>query len=303
MPYLITVSIIWAFSFGIVGNRLAGVDPNWIATLRSLLALLLFLPLLRLQHIGGWRSSLPLLLCGAVQFGMMYLFLFASFRYLPSHQVALFSILTPIYVYALGDLQRRRFSKRFLLAAILSIMGALVIRMQTLSVDGQMLSGFLLLQGANLSFAAGQVYYRHWKQQHPAQSEHHHFALLFTGALALSLLWTLSTRGWDPLWQIDSSQWPYILYLGLVATGMGFFWWNKGASRVTPGALAASNNAVIPMAVFVSLFLFGEIGLLSIEGILRLIIGAAIIIFAMFIGSKKSAQSRFTDKNPIEPLS
>lgn len=288
MLYLVIVSVIWAFSFGIVGNRLAVVDPNWIATLRSLLALLLFVPFLRWQSITSIRTAGPLFLCGAIQFGLMYLFLFAAFAYLPSHQVALFSILTPIYVYVLSDLQRRCFSKRFLLAAVLSIIGALVIRMQSMGWDGQILTGFLLLQGANLSFAAGQVYYRNWKLAHPEQSEQHHFAILFAGALTLSLLWTITTKGWAPLAEINSEQWPYILYLGLVASGIGFFWWNKGASRVTPGALAASNNAVVPLAVFISLFIFGEIGLLDAQSIMRLAIGSILIALAMVIGSRKA---------------
>jgi drug/metabolite transporter (DMT)-like permease len=289
MTYLIIVSIIWAFSFGIVGNHLSGVDPNWVATLRSMLALLLFLPLLRLKSIRGWQAFLSLIACGAVQFGMMYLFLFASFHYLPSHQVALFSILTPIYVYALGDLKKRQFSRRFLLAATLSIAGALVIRMQTITFDSRMLSGFLVLQGANLSFAAGQVYYRHWKQSHPTLHEHSHFALLFAGAFLLCLLWTLNTSGWDPLSQIDSTEWLYIVYLGCIASGIGFFWWNKGATRVSAGALAASNNAVIPIAVFISLFLFGEISAISAGNGLRLIFGSVLIVSAVVLGAKKSA--------------
>ena len=47
MLYLAIVSIIWAFSFGLIGSALAGVDSYFVATLRLGCATLLFLPWLR----------------------------------------------------------------------------------------------------------------------------------------------------------------------------------------------------------------------------------------------------------------
>ena len=42
--YLVITSCIWAFSFGLIGNRLAGLDPAVVAFARLALSLLAFLP-------------------------------------------------------------------------------------------------------------------------------------------------------------------------------------------------------------------------------------------------------------------
>ena len=44
----------------------------------------------------------------------------------------------------------------------------------------------------------------------------------------------------------------------MVASGLGFFLWNVGATRVGSGTLAVMNNAKIPLAVACSLLIFGE---------------------------------------------
>jgi len=49
-----------------------------------------------------------------------------------------------------------------------------------------------------------------------------------------------------------------LLYLGVIASGLGFFFWNVGALRVSAGELAVMNNAKIPLMVAASLLVFGE---------------------------------------------
>jgi drug/metabolite transporter (DMT)-like permease len=43
MIYLLITTLIWAFSFGLIGNTLKGIDPLQIADTRLLLALLIFI--------------------------------------------------------------------------------------------------------------------------------------------------------------------------------------------------------------------------------------------------------------------
>ena len=104
MIYLAVVSAIWAFSFGLIGNALSGVDSFFVATVRLGCATLLFLPFLRAKEIVR-IDRLRLVLIGAIQFGVMYACYMRAFQYLPSHLVAIFSILTPVYVVILHDLQ------------------------------------------------------------------------------------------------------------------------------------------------------------------------------------------------------
>jgi drug/metabolite transporter (DMT)-like permease len=81
-----------------------------------------------------------------------------------------------------------------------------------------------------------------------------------------------------------------IVYLGIVASALGFFLWNKGATKVNLGTLAAFNNAVVPLAILCSLFVFGEIESLGSGDLLRLILGGSLILGAVVM-SKPLTQS------------
>ncbi len=121
-----TASLLWAFSFGLIKTRLAGIDSVEVATARLLLAALVFLPfLIRAPRRG--RAMWGAMGLGAVQFGLMYILYIAAFGWLPAWMVALFTVFTPLYV-ALGfDLLDRRFNFRNMGAVLLAVTGALVV--------------------------------------------------------------------------------------------------------------------------------------------------------------------------------
>jgi hypothetical protein len=89
MIYLAVVSIIWAFSFGLIGSSLAGLDSFLVATLRLGVASVIFLFFLRVRIIGA-KDRMRLVLIGAIQFGVMYGCYMKAFHYIPSHIVAYF---------------------------------------------------------------------------------------------------------------------------------------------------------------------------------------------------------------------
>ena len=97
MLYLALVSVIWAFSFGLIGSALSGVDSFLVATLRLGVASLIFLPFLRLREIGS-IDRFRLIIFGAIQFGLMYACYMWAYQFIPSHLVAIFSILTPYLI-------------------------------------------------------------------------------------------------------------------------------------------------------------------------------------------------------------
>lgn len=285
MIYLAIVSLIWSFSFGLIGSSLASVDSFFVATIRLSCASLLFLPFLRQNRIG-LSDNLRLLCYGSIQFGLMYVLYLKAFQYLPSHLVALFSILTPVYVVLIHDLRSRVFSPRYLIAAFLSVLGAAIIKIQGVP-SGSIWLGFILMQLAGLSFAFGQIAYRDWKQGHPSVLDRSVFSILSLGGVLTAGL--LSVLFADPeKLSVTTSQWQSILYLGFIASGLGFFLWNKGASQTNPGTLAVFNNAVVPLAMFVSLFIFGEIASITRDSLLRLIIGGLSILSAVCLTSKQN---------------
>ncbi len=284
MPYLAAVSFIWAFSFGLIGSRLGGVDPFFVAAVRLGLAALLLLPFFRWKQLhkgDAWR--LPLY--GAIQFGLMYVAYIKAFQYLPSHLIALFSVLTPLYVVLINDLQRKQFSPRYLLAALLSVAGAAIIQLKG-GPAASLWLGFALMQVAGLGFAYGQVAYRNWKLRRPDLKDRECFALLYLGGLAFALIISALLTDWRNL-QITLPQWTALAYLGIVASGGGFFLWNKGAAKVPAGVLAAFNNAVVPLAVLCSLFFFGEAHNFEERDALSLIVGSGLIVLAVWAGQKR----------------
>ncbi len=250
---LVVVSLLWAFSFGLIKRHLVGVDAAFVAAVRLGLALLVLLPFLRPR---GLRPALGLQLValGAVQFGLMYVCYIESFRFLRAYEAALFTITTPLFVTLLADALDRTFRPAALAAAALAVAATalVVLRSAELKIT---LSGLLLVQASNLCFAGGQVWYRHLRRVAPDLRDRDVFALPYLGGFALALA---VTAGRDISVDLGTPQLLTLLYLGVIASGLGFFLWNYGAARVSAGTLAVMNNAKVPLAVAVSLVVFGE---------------------------------------------
>lgn len=284
MRYLALVSLIWAFSFGLIGSTLKGVDPHFIAFVRLGFAVLLLAPFFRLRKLSK-KDFRQLSLIGAIQFGVMYVAYIQAFQYIPSHLVALFSILTPVYVVLIHDIRQLKFHPIYLAVALLSVAGAAIIKFEGGS-HSDIWTGFALMQVAGIAFAFGQVAYRDWKKAHAEMSDHEPFALLYIGGFLFALASSFIATDWHSF-SVGVDQWRALVYLGLVASGSGFFLWNKGAARTNPGTLAAFNNAVVPLGVLCSLFIFGEVNELNQEQLIRLIGGAILIGLALVISQRK----------------
>jgi drug/metabolite transporter (DMT)-like permease len=251
MAWLVLVSLIWAFSFGLIKDQLAGVDPSLVALMRITLALVVFLPVFRPRGLSG-GDRLRLVGIGAVQFGLMYVFYISAFRFLKAYEVAVLTIFTPILVCLFEDLVARRFRWWPYAAAALATVGAGIVRPFTPGAA----AGILLMQASNACFAFGQVAYRRWRIAHSDVRDARVFAWLYAGAAIAALPTAIPALG--TVADLSHVQWETLLYLGVVASGLCFFLWNYGATRTAPGPLAVANNLKIPLAVAVALWVFHE---------------------------------------------
>ena len=283
MLYLLVVSLLWAFSFGLIKGQLSGLDPAAVTVVRLAFATLVFLPFLRLSRIPrkalGWLATI-----GAIQFGVMYVLYLKSYGYLEAYEVALFTIFTPLYVVLLDAALENRFQPRHALAAGLAVVGAgAVLWRITFSYD--LMTGFVLIQGSNLCFAAGQIAYKRTRPLLGAEvRDANLFAVLMAGAfVATATISAFSTR-WTEF-HPALKQWGVLVYLGVLASGLGFFLWNLGVSRVNSGTLAAFNNAKIPLAVVCSLLFFGGHADLS-----RLVTGLVLLGLAVVVAEYQKAR-------------
>ena len=284
MPYLVAVSLLWAFSFGLIKGRLVGLDPSFVSAARLGLALLVFLPFLRLRGVpAGLAARLAAL--GAVQFGVMYLAYNASFRHLQAHEVALFTLTTPVFVTLLADAVERTFRPAALAAALLAVVGAAVL-VAPAAVPGPTLLGLALIQASNLAFAAGQVGYRHLRRRHPDLRDAAIFALPCLGGFVLCAAVAVAAGLPAPA-SVTAEQWVTLLYLGLLASGAGFFLWNVGVTRVSAGTAAVMNNAKVPLGIACALLVFGESADLP-----RLAGSFALLAAAVWLAERRPAPPR-----------
>ena len=271
MGYLLVVTLIQAFSFSLIGEYLAGhVDSYFAVLVRVLLAGLVFIPLTR------WRSVEPgfmrgLLVIGALQFGVTYVCLYLSFRVLTVPEVLLFTILTPLHVTLIEEALNRRFNPWALIAALVAVAGAAVIRFD--QITAHFLGGFLLLQLANFTYAAGQVMYKHLVKRYPSDQPHYRrFGFFYLGAL-LVVLPAFLMFGKANYLPDAPLQWGVLVFLGLVSTALGMYWWNKGACLVQGGTLAVMNNLHVPVGLLLNLLIWNQhepLGRLALGGLVIL---------------------------------
>lgn len=276
MRYLVIVTILWAFSFSLIGQYLAGrVDSDFAVLVRVLIATAIFVPFTVWRGLPA-RLLAGFWLAGALQFGITYLCLYRSFTVLTVPEVLLFTVLTPIYVTLIDDALERRFNRWAMLAAAVAVTGGVIIRFKPLA--GDYLLGFVLLQIANATFAAGQVLCRnlllHYRVQQPM---HRLFGHFFLGALLISLpSWLLFG---DPAKLPQTTmQWGVLIWMGLFATALGQYWWIKGSTQVDAGALAVMNELHVPAGLLVNVLIWNRDADLQ-----RLALGGAVILASLWL--------------------
>lgn len=284
MTLLILITLLWAVSFSLIGVYLAGqVDGYLVVFIRMVLALITVLPLFRWRHLSPQNGQLPhlakLAVIGAVQIGAMYLFLYHAFLYLSVAEVLLFTIFTPLYITLIDELilNRKHLPLLWWIAAAVSVCGAAIIRYQPLSDD--FITGFFLIQAANACFAAGQVAYKRLPTGKTLEQSQQ-FAAFFFGASVVAGLGVLLFGDLTKM-PTTNLQWGILLWLGIVASGLGYLGWNLSGKRVNTGQLATMNNALIPAGILVNVLFWEQ----SFD-YTRLSIGALIIILAVWLAGR-----------------
>ncbi|WP_159657424.1 carboxylate/amino acid/amine transporter [Vibrio atypicus] len=288
MGYLSAVTLLWAFSFSLIGVYLAGQVDSWFSVLmRVALASIVFLPFLKFREVDKTLIA-KLMTVGGFQLGLMYCFYYQSFLLLSVPEVLLFTVFTPIYVTLIYDLLKGRFSPWYLVSAVIAVIGAALIKFA--GINENFLLGFLVVQGANICFAIGQVGYKYIMEKTPVElPQHTVFGYFYLGALCVALTAFALMGNIDKL-PTTQTQWGILVYLGVIASGLGYFAWNKGATMVNAGALAVMNNALVPAGLIVNIVIWNR----DVD-LTRLALGGAVIMLSLWINEtwvkKKVAKS------------
>nr|WP_241199883.1 carboxylate/amino acid/amine transporter [Erwinia billingiae] len=252
---MIVTTILWAFSFSLIGEYLAGqVDSVFSVLVRLVLAAVVFLPFLRWR---GYRAStiLMYMAVGALQLGIMYLISFQAYLYLSVQEFLLFTVMTPLYVTLVYDLLTGHGVRwGYALSAMLAVGGAAIIRYD--KVSDHFWFGLMLVQLANLIFAIGMVGYKRLQEIRPVP-QHTAFSWFYLGAAMIAVVaWFM--WGNPQKLPTTSLQWGILIWLGVVASGLGYFMWNYGATQVDAGTLGIMNNMHVPAGLLVNLAIWQQ---------------------------------------------
>jgi len=300
MVWLMLASIIWAFSFGIVKNLTISTDPFTVNLIRTAIATIFFIPFYVTKFRYAYHETFDsknqtrpytryldyrrAFTCGAIQLGLMYGPYTLSFRFIKAHEVALFTMTTPLIMsifFIPSELSRSKGSKltygfRLATAILLATVGGVVATYQDTASDSLMI-GATLVQLSNIFFALGSFYWTKWFTS-SAENGAGLMMPFFAGALVTSaLLFALFAKTFE---LPNTQQFAQLIWLGAVSSGLGFFIWNKGAVNVSGITLSVANNLKLPIAVLVSIVFFGEK-----TSVGPLVFGILLIALALRLGS------------------
>jgi drug/metabolite transporter (DMT)-like permease len=281
MNWLIGASAIWGLSFGLIKGKTGHIDPFFLSCARLLLAFLFSLAFYRPSDMPN-SKRFRLAAVGALQLGFMYAPYLFSFRYLKAYEVALFTMLTPVFVAGIYVVQKKSWNSTLFFATSLAIVGGLIAAWKPLASDlGPMLIGFGLVQISNLLFAFGQSLLFQDGTIGTQKSPLVGVPFYFSGAFAASLICYLVShliQAGPALGGATSQDLLVIAWLGIVSSGVGFLIWNWGVIKVNVSQLAVASDIKLPIAVLISVFVFLEpANLLQLSMSLVVLTSAAVL--------------------------
>ena len=165
------------------------------------------------------------------------------------------------------------------MCALIATAGAAIIRFN--GVSENFWFGLLLFKVLTFVLLWDKGYKKLTSTLNP-NAHHNVFAWFYLGALAAALP-AFSLFGNTSQLPQNPEQWGVLLWLGIVASGLGYYFWNQGALKVSGGTLAIMNNALIPAGLVVNLLLWQKDTDFS-----RLFLGGAIIALALWMSHQYS---------------
>ncbi|MDR1435953.1 MAG: DMT family transporter [Puniceicoccales bacterium] len=257
--YLLVTSIIWGLSYGINCRAMDFATAPAMGLLFGFIGAVTFCPFA--LHNSLKKLRLKFAAVGAVQLGLMYFFYQNAMAHLESHQVALMSLGTPIFVGIFADVFERKPPWRRLLFALASV-GACSFAVGGNLQGKHMLRGFIECQAANAFYGLGQVLYGRMKRAHGDAADRS--ALFWMNLGSLLPLWAamvLLPAERPPVhFAGTAEQLTILLFLGVLSGTIGNYLWNKGIAMADSGTVLICNNFPVIFGLFFGRLLFGEGG-------------------------------------------
>jgi drug/metabolite transporter (DMT)-like permease len=283
---LLAVVVVWAGSFSVIkvllDNGLAAGD---IALLRYAIAAPGFAFILwRARGLPGLSraDALRVVVAGVVIVVGYHVFLNVGTQHTTSGVAALVVALAPgmtlVLAVAVG---LERFSARRLLGLVVALLGvAIVVSFGTgAELSLQTAKGPLIVLGAPLSFALYNVLLK------PLLGRYDLLALTAATSLVgtVGLAPFIRTSTVDAMTGISGEDALLVLYLGVLATLLGYIGWNIGLRGLGPTRAVAYTYAISPLAVLIGAVVLEE------PVTVWLGVGAALVIGGIALAQRRPA--------------
>jgi len=283
-PHLagISFSIIFGFSFMFSKILMENITPMGVIAYRFLVAFLFF-ELLRLTKIIRiriqFKDALPILIVALFQPVMYFIFETYGLNQTTSAEAGLMIALIPIFVSIFSTIILKEKPKVLqVLFILVSFLGVIIIQIFKPDVQFERsIMGIVLLLLAVVSAALFNIASRNASKTHKPHETT--YFMMFAGMVTFNIIYVVQLfiknephRYFDNLLSIDIVI-P-ILYLGIIASILGFFLVNYSLSKLPAHVSSIYSNIATIVSVLAGYFFLNEaLGIHHVIGGLLIIIG------------------------------
>jgi drug/metabolite transporter (DMT)-like permease len=234
----IIVSLIWGLSFVAASLVLKTLSPVTLATLRFLLATLLFTPIIASNALrGSLPSSVDLremAVLGFLSISLYFWLQYTGVKYAGAGVSAILVVgFIPILTgVASSFILKEPMGQRRVIGAATGFLGVSLItlpKLTSVQVDTGFIFGVVCLLGNAVCWSIYSTLSRRLMQRIGRPALVTSFVTLFG---AIFLVPMSLTSDWGSIGALTTSQWTSVLYLAIVCSGGGYLLWNFALSRL-----------------------------------------------------------------------
>ncbi|MCW4012379.1 MAG: EamA family transporter [Candidatus Bathyarchaeota archaeon] len=277
------VAAVWGLSFVAASMVLETLSPVLLATLRFILASVLFSPVLIRGRLKGnipTRNDLKdMALLGVLSISIYFWLQYTGVQYAGAGVSAIIVVgFIPILTgLASSVILKEPFDRRRLLGVSLGFTGVVLITYPNLmlgTVNTRFFIGIACLLGNAICFSLYSTLSRRLLKKYSEPAMVTSYVTVF-GTVALIPM--SLTSDWSTIWTLTSNQWIAVFFLASICSGLAYFLWNYALSRID-SVEAAVWLYLEPVVAFIGVYLlYGTIpDVLTLLGGVLVLAGAAL---------------------------
>jgi probable blue pigment (indigoidine) exporter len=269
--------MLWGSTYIITSTLIPINRPIFVALMRGLPIGLILLLYFRQFPKGSWL--LKAIILGTLNIGGFFLFLFISAYRLPGGIASIIGSVQPIFIIFFSwILLKENPNKNSFIVVFMTIVGlSLLLLKQTAVID---IIGVMSALTGSIVMALGVVLTKYWGRPEGVHIMAFTSWQLFFGSLILIPI-TFLVEGGIPI--LNSTNILGLVILGVFNTGLGYYLWFRGISKLSP-AKVSFLGPVNPLTAFSLGFIFLNQTISPMQ-----ILGVLIILFSIYFSQKKTS--------------